>query len=262
MKKILLSLFVMCMVVFPMVTYAADLELEKVDLKDYNTTNLIETLQSEEIEVKLKDYKETDDQVTVYLFRGTGCSYCRAFLTFLNNLPAEYYNKIKVVAFDAWYDEAASILLANVSAFMGEEAGGVPYIIIGETAFPGYATDYDEGIKAAIDAEYAAEEKYDLFEEYNNYVDEVLRAERLEKLMPIVYSGIVTVVCTVVIILYVSYSNRRLLYAIKGEETYHNLETDRAEVVEEKPVVVETKKPVKHNNNKKTTKNNNKKVNK
>ena len=80
--------------------------------------------------------------------------------------------------------------------------------------------------------------------------------------MPIVYSGIVTVICTVIIILYVSYSNRRLLYAIKGEETYHNLETDRAVVVEEKPVV-ETKKPVKYNNNnKKPEKNNNKKVNK
>lgn len=264
MKKFLLSLFVMCMVVFPMVTYASELELEKVDLKDYNTMNLIETLQSEEIEVKLKDYKETDDQITVYLFRGTGCAYCRAFLTFLNNLPAEYYNKIKVVSFDAWYDEDASILLANVSSFMGEEAGGVPYIIIGKTAFPGYATEYDEGIKAAIDAEYAATEKYDLFAEYNDYVADILRQQRLEKLMPIVYSGIVTVVCTVIIILYVSYSNRRLLYAIKGEETYHNLETDRAEVVEEKPVVVETKKPVvKHNNNnKKNTKNNNKKVNK
>jgi thiol-disulfide isomerase/thioredoxin len=93
MKKLLLSLFVMCMVVFPMVTYAS--EFEKVNLEDYNTTNLIETLQSEQIEVKLKDYKETDDQVTIYLFRGTGCGYCKAFLTFLNNLPAEYYNKIK-----------------------------------------------------------------------------------------------------------------------------------------------------------------------
>ena len=262
MKKLLLSLFVMCMVVIPMVTYASELELEKVDLKEYNTMNLIETLQSEKIEVKLKDYKETDDQVTVYLFRGTGCAYCRAFLTFLNNLPAEYYNKIKVVSFDAWYDEAASILLANVSTFMGEEAGGVPYIIIGETAFPGYAAEYDEGIKAAIDAEYASKEKYDLFAEYNDYVADLLRQERLEKLMTIVYSGIVTVVCTVIIILYVSYSNRRLLYAIKGEETYHNLETDRAVVVEEKPVV-ETKKPVKYNNNnKKPEKNNNKKVNK
>ncbi len=259
MKKLLLSLFVMCMVALPMVTYAA--ELEKVDLKNYNTTNLIETLQSEEIEVKLKDYKETDDQVTIYLFRGTGCSYCRAFLTFLNNLPAEYYNKIKLVAFDAWYDEAASNLLANISTFMGEEAGGVPYFLIGETAFPGYAAEYDEGIKAAIDAEYAAQEKFNVFDAYNEYVDDLIKQERQEKIMPMVYSGAFTVVCTVIIILYIAYSNKRILYAINGGETYHNLETDRAEVVE--PIVIENKKPVRHNNNnKKPTKNNNKKVNK
>ena len=104
MKKLLLSIFVMCLVAFPMITNAS--EYEKVNLEDYNTTNLIETLESENFEIKLKDYKETDDQVTIHLFRGTGCSYCRAFLTFLNELPAEYYNKIKLVAFDAWYDEA------------------------------------------------------------------------------------------------------------------------------------------------------------
>lgn len=259
MKKLLLSLFVMCMVAFPMVTYAA--EFEKVNLEDYNTTNLIETLQSEEIEVKLKDYKETDDQVTIYLFRGTGCSYCRAFLTFLNNLPEEYYKKIKVVAFDAWYDEAASNLLANISAFMGEEAGGVPYFLIGETAFPGYASDYDEGIKAAIDAEYASQEKFNVFDAYNEYVDELAKQERQEKIMPVVYSSIATVVCTVIIILYVAYSTKKILFAINGEETYHNLETDRAVVVNE-PIVVETKKPEVKHNNKKTTKNNNKKVNK
>ena len=170
MKKIFLSLFVMFMMALPIVTYASE-ELEKVNLEDYKTMNLIETLESEEIEVKLKDYKETDDQVTIYLFRGTGCAYCRAFLNFLNDLPAEYYNKIKVVSFDAWYDEASSNLLANVSSFLGEEAGGVPYVIIGEAVFPGYASEYDDGIKSAIDAEYAAKEKYNVFEAYNEFVE-------------------------------------------------------------------------------------------
>ena len=260
MKKIFLSLFVMFMMALPIVTYASE-ELEKVNLEDYKTMNLIETLESEEIEVKLKDYKETDDQVTIYLFRGTGCAYCRAFLNFLNDLPAEYYNKIKVVSFDAWYDEASSNLLANVSSFLGEEAGGVPYVIIGEAVFPGYASEYDDGIKSAIDAEYAAKEKYNVFEAYNEFVDETKAAERREKLMPVLYNGIVTVICTVIVIFYVSYSNSRLLYALRGEETYHNLETDRHEDVT--PIVIEkTHKPVRNNNNKKTTKNNVKKANK
>lgn len=259
MKKVIITLLAMCMMVLPIITSAS--ELKKVNLEDYNTTNLIETLGSESIEVKLKDYKEKDDQVTIYLFRGTGCAYCRAFLTFLNGLEPEYANKIKVVAFDAWYDEASSNLLVDISSFLGEEAGGVPYVIIGEAVFPGYAADYDEAIKAAIDDEYSKEDKYDVFEEYNKHIDELAQKEKQEKLMPVVWNGVITGVFTVIIILYVSYSNSKILYALRGETTYHNLETDKAEVVE--PIKVDNQKTVNHtqnknNNNKKT----NKKVNK
>lgn len=258
MKKVVVALFAMCMMILPIFANAA--ELEKVNLEDYNTMNLIETLESEEIEVKLKDYKETDDQITIYLFRGTGCAYCRAFLTFLNGLEPEYANKIKVVSFDAWYDEDAANLLTEVSAFLEEDAGGVPYVIIGQAVFPGYASDYDEALKAAIDDEYSKdkEDRYDVFEEYNNYIDELARKERQEKLMPVLYNGIVTGIFAVIVIFYISYSNSKLLYALKGETTYHNLETDTVEEVE--PIVVDNKKTTNHTHNKKN--NNNKKTNK
>ena len=262
MKKIIFTFFAMCMMVLPVMTNAAE-DYTKVNLEDYDTMNLIETLESESIEVKLENYKETDDQVTIYLFRGSGCAYCRAFLTFLNELDAEYYNKIKVVAFDAWYDEASSILLGEISSFLGEEAGGVPYIIIGDAVFPGYASDYDEGIKAAIDAEYAKEEKYNVFDEYNDYIDELIAEERQEKLMPVVYNGIITVICAVAVIFYVSYSNSRLLYALQGETT-HTHNHDEEEVAE--PIVVDNKKTENHTHVKKTnnknTKHTNKKMNK
>ena len=39
MKKILVTLFVMCMTIFPMITKAAE-ELKKVDLADYNQLTL------------------------------------------------------------------------------------------------------------------------------------------------------------------------------------------------------------------------------
>lgn len=259
MKKVMVAILAMCMMILPMLTNAA--ELEKVDIKEYNTMNLIKTLESESIEVKLKDYKETDDQVTVYLFRGTGCAYCRAFLTFLNGLEPEYANKIKVVSFDAWYDEPSSILLGNISAFLGEEAGGVPYVIIGEAVFPGYAADYDDAIKAAINDEYSKKERYDVFEEYNKHIEELARKERQEKFMPVVWNGVVTAIFTVIIIFYVSYSNSKLLYALRGETTYHNLETDKVtETVE--PIVVDNKKTTNHTHNKNNNKKSNKKVNK
>lgn len=218
MKKILTTLFVMCMMIFPMIANAAE-ELTTVNLDDYNTMGLIETLESEEIKVKLDGYKETDDQVTVYLFRGSGCAYCKAFLNFLNDLPAEYYNKIKLVAFDAWYDEPSAILLTNISSYLGEEAGGVPYIIIGKEVFPGYAETYNDGIKAAIDEQYKASEKIDVIADYNKYVEDTKRAETTEKYIPVAINSAVTVVCTIIIIFYVSYSNSRLLYQLKGGDT-------------------------------------------
>ena len=235
MKKLLVTLFVMCMTIFPMITNAAT-ELEKVDLANYNTMGLIETLESEDIEVKLDGYKESSDQVTVYLFRGSGCAYCKAFLNFLNDLPAEYYNKIKLVSFDAWYDEASAILLTNISSYLGEEAGGVPYIIIGEDVVPGYAETYNEGIKAAIDAQYKATEKIDVIANYNEYVDEVKKAETAEKYTPVIINSAVTVICTVFVIFYVSYSNSRLLYQLKGgsqETTYTSSYDKNEEEVEE-----------------------------
>ena len=54
MKKVLVTLFVMCMMIFPMIANAAE-ELTKVNLDDYNTMGLIETLESEEIKVKFED---------------------------------------------------------------------------------------------------------------------------------------------------------------------------------------------------------------
>ena len=260
MKKVIFTLLAMCMMILPIVTNAE--ELEKVNLEDYNTMNLIKTLESESIEVKLDGYKESDDQVTIYLFRGTGCAYCRAFLTFLNGLEPEYAKKIKVVSFDAWYDEAASNLLVNISSFLGEEAGGVPYVIIGEAVFPGYAEDYNEAIKAAIDEEYAKKEKYNVFDEYNKHIDELAAKERQEKLMPVVWNGVVSGIFTVIIIFYVSYSNSRLLYAIKGENVYNNLETNKTEDVE--PIVVDNNKKATNHTQNKNNKNAkaNKKMNK
>lgn len=218
MKKILTTLFVMCMMIFPMIANATE-ELTTVNLDDYNTMGLIETLESEEIKVKLDGYKETDDQVTVYLFRGSGCAYCKAFLNFLNDLPAEYYNKIKLVSFDAWYDEPSAILLTNISTYLGEEAGGVPYIIIGKEVFPGYAETYNDGIKAAIDEQYKASERIDVIDDYNKYVEDTKRAEATEKYIPVAINSAVTIVCTIIIIFYVSYSNSRLLYQLKGGDT-------------------------------------------
>ena len=112
----------------------------------------------------------TSDQVTIYMFRGQGCGYCRKFLTFLSSISEEYGKYFKLVSFEVWQDQDNSELMAQVGEALGEEISGVPFIIIGDKTFPGYAETYDEQIKDAIKELYDEEEKdrYDIFDELGN----------------------------------------------------------------------------------------------
>ena len=107
----------------------------KADESEY--LNFKETLAAESMEEKFNNYEENDNQIVIYLFRGQGCQFCRSFLTFMNDITQEYGKYFKMVTFEVWYNEANNKLLNDVSSFLEEEAGGVPYIIIGNKVFPG-----------------------------------------------------------------------------------------------------------------------------
>ena len=157
-KRLFILLFALVLVV-PFGVFAEEEEtdgalISTLDSKyaDYNTTNLVETLEAEKIELKNKDYTENSKQAIIYLFRGQGGGHCQEFLAFLSDLTEDenYGDKFRLVAFETWQDSANKDLMDEVAESFGEEASGVPYIIIGDKTFGGYASDYDEQIKAAI----------------------------------------------------------------------------------------------------------------
>ena len=160
MKKKLMLVFVLIIGVLMLPTTI------KAETK-YKTLNLKEALAEEEIEEKFSDYKETDDQAIVYLFRGKGCGFCRSFLEFMNSITSEYGKYFKIVSYEVWNDSTNSQLLNEVSSFLGQPAGGVPYIIIGDKVFPGYASQYDEDIKTTIKTLYDTKKskRYDVMKE-------------------------------------------------------------------------------------------------
>lgn len=158
MKKKILLFVAMCLLVLPITTKA-------ISIDKYNTLNLKEALKEEEIDEAFKDYKENDKQVTIYLFRGKGCSFCRAFLTFLNSITDEYGKYFKVVSFEVWNDAENSALLSSVAAFMNKDLQGVPFIVIGDKVFDGYSSSYDEDIKSTIKDLYNSKDRYDVFAE-------------------------------------------------------------------------------------------------
>lgn len=158
MKKKILLFVAMCLLVLPITTKA-------ISIDKYNTLNLKEALKDEEIDEAFKNYKETDKQVTIYLFRGKGCAFCRAFLTFLNSIVDDYGKYFKVVSFEVWNDSENSALLSSVAAFMNKELEGVPFIVIGDKVFDGYTESYDEDIKNTIKELYDSKNRYDVFAE-------------------------------------------------------------------------------------------------
>jgi len=158
-KKILI-LLLMVLIVLPTTAFAEE--------KTYTTLNLDEALTEEEIDHDFSNYKETDDQITIYLFRGKGCGYCKKFLTFLNSIIDDYGKYFKVESYEVWNNTDNAQLMSDVAKALGKKAGGVPFIVIGDKVFAGYAESYDKDIKAAIKELYETkkEDRYDVMKEY------------------------------------------------------------------------------------------------
>ncbi len=157
MKKIMMiSLFIFLFLI-PVTVFAEDDE-------PFQAMNLEGLLKDEEIEADLSQYKETDEQVTIYLFRGHGCNHCYDFAEYLGSIVSEYGSYFKVVSFETWYDEKNANLLKKVAKFVGKKEA-VPLIVIGRESFSGFGTDLENDIKDAIMKEYNSEEKYDVLVE-------------------------------------------------------------------------------------------------
>lgn len=146
-KKLLLFLGIM-VACLPLVTHASTY------YDGYATMNLKDTLKAEGMELENKNYKETNDQAIVYMFRGQGCGYCRKFLNFINSISKEYGKYFKLVSFEVWNDSKNAALFNKMSKVTNVPTEGVPYIIIGSKVFDGYAESYDAEIKDAIMNEY------------------------------------------------------------------------------------------------------------
>ncbi len=92
----------------------------------------------------------SNEKITVHIFRGEGCGYCKAALSFFDSIKEEYGQYYELEEHEVWYDEDNATLMSNVAAYFNEEVNGVPYIIIGDKTFQGYTESYNDEIKQAI----------------------------------------------------------------------------------------------------------------
>ena len=107
---------------------------------------------------------EDSEKVNVYLFRGEGCPHCQEAEEWFQSIEEEYGSYFQVVDYETWNDESNAELMQRVADARGETAEGVPYIIIGNKSWNGFAESYENEIIEQIKAEYATDkaDRYDI----------------------------------------------------------------------------------------------------
>ena len=108
--------------------------------------------------------EEGSNEVNVYFFRGEGCSHCAEAEAWFESIEEEYGSKFKIVDYETWYNSENAELMQKVAEARGETAEGVPYIIVGNKSWNGFAQDYADEILAQIESEFETnvDERYDI----------------------------------------------------------------------------------------------------
>lgn len=73
------------------------------------------------------------EKVTIYIFRGHGCSHCYDALTYFYENASKYSEYLEVKSYEVWNDSTNRYLMLDVAEYFGDEASGVPYIVIGDS---------------------------------------------------------------------------------------------------------------------------------
>lgn len=98
----------------------------------------------------------SSEKVNLYLFYGDGCPHCEEFMEHLEVLEkdAQMKDMFNVVKLEVWYNEDNANLMNEVASALNTTANGVPFYVIGDKFFSGYAASMDTEINDAIKAAY------------------------------------------------------------------------------------------------------------
>ena len=229
MLKKIMSFLLVGLVLVPTLTFA--------ETKEYKTLNLAQVIEEEnthaeqnngeKIESKLGNYKEADNKVNVYLFRGLGCGFCRGFIKFLNDNIDELGKYFNLVSYEVWNDKTNSALLKKVGNFTEVPAQGVPYIIVGDRVFDGFTeAAYGEDFKEALKAEYEKKDRYDVFKEMEKAEKEKNKPAGAETSKVVLWDGLFSLVTIAAVGSMIYYNNKKMTNLIESKIKVKNYEKE------------------------------------
>jgi len=124
-------------------------------------------------EADIEETAETSEdskKVPIYFFRGEGCSHCAEAEEWFKSIEEEYGSFFEVKDYETWYNEENADLMQQIAELRDETADGVPYIIIGNKSWNGFADDYKnemlEEIKSVF--EQNIDDRYDIMDYLKN----------------------------------------------------------------------------------------------
>ena len=122
---------------------------------------------------KIEDVATDGEKVNMYLFWGSTCPHCKAEYAFLESLSAEEKAKFRLYGFEIWGSEDNAALLRKVAEIVGQEAKGVPYLVIEDEVVAGYLDDESTGAKIVkiVDEKFGKKDRKDVF------IEEVVKGD-------------------------------------------------------------------------------------
>lgn len=207
MKKKFLLLLLIVSLLFPTKVLASTY------YDNYNTLNFKEVLDAEEMELQNPNYEEDDKQTIIYLFRGQGCMFCRAFISFLNSISNDYGKYFRLVSFEVYNDTNNDLLMSKVASYTGVPVQGVPYIIIGNQVFDGYAEEYGDAIKKAIMDQYDKNDS-DIFEK----IQKAEKGNNISTIAVIFWNFVIIAVATGINIYLSNKNTKKILEALNNKK--------------------------------------------
>ena len=92
--------------------------------------------------------------------------------------------------------------MQEVASYLGEEASGVPFIVIGDKSFSGYAKSMNSELESAIDSLYNSQDKYDVLKEKESH-PKVVKKEKKNNVLTITFIALAGLAIIVILMIQV-----------------------------------------------------------
>jgi len=179
-----ISIFLISIFIIPNNVYA---EVESTNLREAadeeitifgSSTDYKEAVEKLE-SYDLTNYKDSDKKVNVYIFRGSSCSHCFDAISYFASIYKDEGKYFNVKTYEVWQNSDNNDLMKKVSEKLKDDVSGVPYIVIGDKSWSGFANDYGKEMMDTIKKEYKKDKKTDVVKEFtkeekNNVVKDIV----------------------------------------------------------------------------------------